>query len=122
MNSAVALCRCCGQPLPPDLPARWDAAGATFTSASGSVRFRPQEARFFDVLYRNRNREGVRDPRDLFAAAYADDPNGGPNCMSAVAVMMRQIRTAVEPVGFTVTRNMGVPRRGYRLVVLDRIR
>lgn len=120
MSACIPLCHCCGQPLAADLPARWDAGSGTFTFAAASVRFRPQEARFFDVLYRSRNREGYRDPRDLFAAAYLGDPNGGPNCMSVVGVMMRQIRMAVEPLGWTVTRNMGVPRQGYRLVPFEK--
>lgn len=119
MSTATPVCQCCGQPLSRSLPARWDLPAGTFSCAGGSVRFRPQEARFFNALYRSRNRDGFRDPRDLLAAAYADDPGGGPNSISVVAVMTRQIRQKIEPIGWTVTRNMGVPRMGYRLVRLE---
>lgn len=118
MNAGIALCQCCGQPLPADTPPKWDFASATFTVGAGSVRLRRQEARFLDVLYRSRHRAGFQDPRALLEAAYVDDPNGGPESLAVVAVITRQIRQKIEPMGWTVTLNMGVPRRGYRLVRL----
>lgn len=116
MNSSVPLCQCCGQPLTTDLPPRWDVETGIFTTAIGAVRLSPQQSRFFDVLYRSRRRAAYYSTEGLMAAAYAGDPDTSPQCLHVVSVMIGQIRASIEPLGWTITRNMGVPRRGYQMV------
>lgn len=116
MNAGVALCRCCGQPLAVLLPVRWDLESRIFSAGGKQVQLHRQEALFFDVMFRHRNRGPFYDARTVFDAVYAGDPTGGPDCLSVVGVMFNQIRGRIEPMGWTITRHMGRPRRGYRLM------
>jgi hypothetical protein len=113
-------CACCGRPLPPKGP-NWDFKTRTFTTPAGSVRFSPRKAIYIDALYRARNRGGFANVAELMDAVYADDIGGGPDHATTASVHLQQIRRRLEPVGWTISKNMGRPRINYQLMQIERV-
>lgn len=119
MNHAKAgtfdHCPCCGGPLPPS-GATWNNDARTLVTPAGAVFFTPLEARIVDALWRARRSGRWLSREDLMDAMYADDPEGGSDCVKTVAVYIWRIRrrTGSLPVAIeSQTWRTGC----YRLVV-----
>lgn len=116
MSVLVAQCRCCGQPLPADLPLRWDAETRTLNANGQRAAFTKAECHIVHALWNRRRVGGFLSLNELIDAGWADDPNGGPQ-QQTVSVQLIKIRKKLQPLGWTITHgNKGRPRPGFQLI------
>lgn len=113
MATIVSKCPCCDGPLF-DREIRWLRDSRVLVVGDKAVKFSKIEARMFDCLWLGRERGGDASTAALHHAAYFDDPNGGAECASIVSVFIFKIRSALKPLGLSVSADQ---QRGafYRL-------
>jgi len=106
------VCPTCGSPLPEELVV-WDLERRTFIGGGIAVYLSTTRSRVFDVIWLRRNGGGIKNGRELALMVY-----GSPTWQERNMIFyhLREIRTLLEPTGYTITLNTGNPRTGYRLV------
>ena len=52
-------------------------------------------------------------------AVYGDQLDGGPERFGTLSIHLMRLRARIEPAGYTITKSMGRPRQGWRLVKLN---
>lgn len=123
MNTEHALamrtdcCPTCGSQLRDE--AFYDVERYVFIANGQSVRFPPALAKIMSVLWQTRNKGGVPNLERFAIALYADRPDGGPEYFNCISVQLNLLRKKIEPLGYTITKNFGTPRLGFRLVKME---
>lgn len=112
MANIPETCPTCGAVLPKEL-VTWDFERRTFIGGGVSVYLSPVRARVFDVIWRRRNGGGVRNGRELALMVY-ESPTWQER--NLIFTHLKDIRDLLEPTPYTITMNIGNPRKGYRLV------
>lgn len=118
MNQSISVCPHCHQPVAeiPNGPT-WDFSARTFSVGTQSIRFSHRNASVFDALFRHRNRGAIDSTQALADRVYANEINGGPDTgENSVSVALVHIRNALAPLGWTITKSLGRPKIGFRLV------
>lgn len=109
-------CPTCGAKLEKQFA--WSDADRTFTTPIGRARFTKIHAAIFNAIWRA-GKGGIHDRERFMEAVYGDRPEGGPEGFNTLSVHLIRLRERLEPVGYTITHNMGNPRRGWRLVKIE---
>jgi hypothetical protein len=95
-------CPCCGQVI---------------LDALELIHMSPMERRIYDMV-RRRMPYGI-NAADMFAAIYANDPNGGPLDQSVLHVNVHHLNARLKPHGLVVRsshkKGRGAPYRIYAL-------
>lgn len=108
-------CPTCGGKL--DDQFAWSPETRTFQTPDAHVRFTNMQAAIFSVIW-NARKTGIQSTQEFLAAVTAHRSDGGPESFNNITVQMGRMRKSLEPAGYTITQNMGVPRQGWRLVKL----
>lgn len=109
-------CPTCGGKL--DNQFSWSPETRTFATSAAEARFTNMQAAIFAVIWRAR-KTGIQTSEEFLAAVTAHRTDGGPECFNNITVQMVRMRKQLEPTGYTITQNMGIPRQGWRLVKLS---
>lgn len=112
-TSELHCCPTCGAALRDQFA--WDGEARTFIGGRNSVRFSKREAVIFEALWRARNRGGIHSLEEFAARAYEGDRDGGPESLTIISVHLAHMRLKLNGSGYTITRNVGRPRVGYRV-------
>ena len=107
----TGICPCCGGELNIKQDVVFRAESNTLVSSSYAVTFTANQARLFDLLWRNRNSGKVITKEMMFDHLYGLDPNGGPEC-KVTDVMVSQMRKVLAPTDMEIVTVWG---RGYFL-------
>lgn len=110
-------CPTCGATLRDQFA--WDGEARTFVGGGIPIRFTKREAVVFDALWRARNRGGIHTLEEFAARAYESDRDGGPESLTTISVHLAHIRLKLKGSGYTITRNLGRPKIGYRVAKTD---
>lgn len=115
MANIPDVCPTCGAPLPKQLEV-WDFQCRTFIGGGVAVRFSKLQAKIFNAIWHARHSGGIQTREALTEIVYANDVNGGPIASCNLSQYIRVMRQGLRPTGYTITKNVGNPRVGYRLV------
>jgi len=113
MTTNLHCCPTCGAELADQVS--YDSENRTFIANGASVRFSPGQAEVFNAIWRARQRGGITSMERLAEVAWADRMDGGPGSYNTVSVQLVHIRSRLAATGYTITRNIGRPKEGYRL-------
>ena len=105
-------CPTCGSELRGQFA--WSPEERTFTAESGRVQFPPVQADIFNAIWRA-GKPGIPDREQFMQEVYGNRADGGPD-FNTISQFLARMRERLEPLGYTITRNMGKPRQGWRLV------
>lgn len=113
------VCPTCGAPLSGQFS--WSLEQRTFSTRSARVVFTEIQALIFDAVWKA-GKTGMNDRAQFMWAVYGERADGGPSGFNALAVHLVYMRRILEPIGYTITPNVGTPRQGWRLVKISRDR
>jgi len=113
----MTCCPSCGSELHDQF--MWDGLNGVFIANGKAVRFTKHQALVVDAMWKARGRGGIRSVEEFIRKVYAGDINGGPLCTNVISVHLHRIRKKLEGSGYTVPKNEGRPKRGYRIAKLE---
>lgn len=116
--ASVSCCPACGAALQPDQLV-WDLELRTLLAGGHVIRFTRREASIVDALWRTRRSGGIYGTERFAQMAWADDPDGGPDCTSTLHTILGRVRAKLEAGGLTVTYGNARPRQAYRIVACE---